>query len=179
MISDTRTRLPELYLAVDPARGQLSGTDPAWLAAILRGLPGKADPEAPRPTAVIRTQADRAGGSGQSQPWAAFHDWRDTVTRDYVLKAVVSKAGFAVSVETAPRHALPHGRTLRIQRSEGTVLEIMLDQGFGYWRSRSGAFDFAASASEQASLLFRGDIAVVGSPSHPTILILDLSNAAP
>jgi len=127
---------------------------------------------------VIRTQADRAGSSGQAQPWAAFHDLRDTAIRDHVLKAVVSDAGFAVAVETAPRHALPHGRTLRIEHSEGNALEIMLDQGFGYWRSRSGAFDFAAPASEQARLVARGDIAVVGSSAHPTILILDLSKAA-
>ena len=150
----------------------------ALLAAVLRELPGIADVGAPRPAAVIRTQADRAGGSGQAQPWATFHDWRDAAIRDHVLKTVVSAAGFAVSVETAPRHLLPHGRTLRIQHSEGPPLEIMLDQGFGYWRSRGGAFDFAAPASEQARLVARGDIIVVGSSSHPTTLILDLSNRA-
>ena len=149
----------------------------ALLAAVLRGLSGKSDQGAVvRPAAVIRTLADRVGSSGQSQPSAIFHDWRDTATRDHVLKAIVSDAGFAVSVETAPRHALPHGRNLRIRHSEGVTFEIMLDQGFGYWRSRSGAYDFSAPLPEQTRFLARGDFTVVGSPTHPTIFILDLSN---
>ena len=54
----------------------------------------------------------------------------------------------------------------------------MLDQGFGYWRSRGGTFDFAARPSEQASVITQGDIRVVGSSEYPTTLILDLTNAA-
>jgi DEAD/DEAH box helicase domain-containing protein len=144
------------------------------LASVLRALPDKA---AKLPV-IIRTLADRASSIAQSQPYAIFHDWRDTATRDRVLKAAVENAGFSASIEAASRQALPHGRTFRIRHSNSSTLEIMLDQGFGYWRSRHGAFDFAASVPEQVRAVTRGDIAVVGSSPHSTTLILDLSTSA-
>lgn len=145
----------------------------ALLAAVLRSLPGKVA----RPAAMIRTLADRPGSVGQSQPYAMFHDWCDVATRNHVLRNVVENAGFATSVDATSRHVLPHGRTLRIQNSKGNTAEVMLDQGFGYWRSRGGAFDFTASAADQAKSLARGDISIVGSQPHHTTIILDLSNA--
>lgn len=150
----------------------------ALLTSVLRVLLGKPDRSAPNPTAVIRTLGDRGGGIGQTQPFSIFHDWRDSATRDQVLKAVVSGLGYATSVETAVRQALPHGRNLRLKNSEGVSLEIMLDQGFGYWRSRGGTFDFTARPSEQASVIAQGEIRVVASSEHPTTFILDLTNAA-
>jgi hypothetical protein len=106
-----------------------------------------------------------------------FHDWRDAATRNRVLREVVENAGFATSVEVTSRHALPHGRTLRIRNSKGSLIEVMLDQGFGYWRSRDGTFDFTASASDQAKSVARGDISVMGSSPHYTTIILDLLKA--
>jgi hypothetical protein len=149
----------------------------ALLASVLRALPGKSHRDTVRPTVVIRTMSDRGVGIGQTQPFAIFHDWRDPATRDQVLKAVVSGVGFTASVEALPRHTLPHGRNLRMRNSEGMILDIMLDQGFGYWRSRSGTFDFTARASEQAASVARGDVGVVGASEHPTTLILDLTKA--
>jgi DEAD/DEAH box helicase domain-containing protein len=150
----------------------------ALLAAVLKSIPGKIAKEADRPTAIIRTLADRPGNVRQSQPYAIFHDWGDSAIRDYVLKSASADAGFNVSLETAPRSSLPHGRDLRLRNAEGMVLDIMLDQGFGYWRSRTGSFDFAARPSEQARSVISGIISVVGSPNYPTTFIVEVLNPA-
>jgi DEAD/DEAH box helicase domain-containing protein len=147
----------------------------ALLAAVLRSIPGRVGKAEMRPTAVVRTIEDHPGNGRQSQPYAISHDWIGPDIRDYVLKEVIANAGFVVLLETASRQALPHGRSLRIHHSEGAILDILLDQGFGYWRSRSGNFDFAAPPSDQARSVAQGHVTVVGSMAYPTTLILDMS----
>jgi len=138
--------------------------------SVLRGLPRNLSERA---KVTIRTMADKPAGYGTASPSTIFDDWRNVATRDRVLKACIADAGFSAALETARRQMLPHGRSLRVRNARGSTLEIVLDQGFGYWRSRGGSFDFAADPLNQATVIVRGNAEVIGSSFHPTAIIVE------
>ena len=121
---------------------------------------------------LIRTTDGRAAGR-EGVPVSIAHDWRDESTRKAVLGTLLRKAGFTCDVEVGSRSALPHARVLRLSCEAGSV-DMILDQGFGYWRSvKSVPFPFTASIAGQAEALTRTEIIVAGQRSFPTELFVD------
>lgn len=85
------------------------------------------------------------------QPFAPDHDWAWDEDRRDVLEELLDTRGFAVDLDEG---GAPHGRMISLAFADGTTVRIILDQGFGPWRTpRSARFDFGATADRQATKL--------------------------
>ena len=123
----------------------------------------------------IRTQNQRSGGSIYGAPYHLHHDWSQAATRDAVLSEFLVR-DCDVTLETAASRDLPHARMLRLVAETGERLEILLDQGFGYWRSSpSCPFDFTQLSRNQATALRQSNGKVVSCSEHPTWVIVDIT----
>ena len=141
------------------------------LAATLKALPLPAGVKIP---VRVRTQDTRQGGGASTFPYALHHDWVDSKTRTEVLRAALTGNALSVDIRTAARSELPHARVMRLIASDGQRLEIMLDQGFGYWRTQRGpAFDFNRFPAAQAAALIIRDDRVLGSTENATSIIVE------
>jgi ATP-dependent helicase YprA (DUF1998 family) len=81
------------------------------------------------------------------QPFAPDHDWQFAEDRDDVLVGLLEGAGFVTPLED--RNAA-HGRVLSLYFADRKVVRIVLDQGFGPWRTPSFArFEFGLEATKQ------------------------------
>lgn len=87
----------------------------------------------------------------ERQPFAPDHDWQWEEDRADVLEAVLAaKALTATLVE----QGAAHGRVMTLSFVGGAVVRLVLDQGFGPWRTPSYAkFDFGVDAQRQADRL--------------------------
>ena len=86
-------------------------------------------------------------------PHCLHHGWSVPGDRDRVLTTMLHQAGFAATLEVGGRDEVAHQRSLVVQWADSEV-EIVLDQGFGCWRtSRSIPFDFARPADAQVEAL--------------------------
>jgi hypothetical protein len=122
---------------------------------------------------VVRTLGDR-GGSRAGIPSRLRDDWPNLQTRNGVLLKLVTTLGFAATVEVGERADLPHARMLRIEGARHRV-EILLDQGFGFWRpTQRIPFYFNAREDEQALELSRANFSVVGERDRMTELFVEL-----
>ncbi|MCA9130737.1 MAG: hypothetical protein KDB22_26810, partial [Planctomycetales bacterium] len=85
---------------------------------------------------------------------ALHHDWRDDGTQKAVLQDLF-KAYFHVSVKVYARpHELSHSRFLSIRWTNGFHVEINLDQGVGFYRTKAfKGFDFSLPPESQAQRL--------------------------
>jgi DEAD/DEAH box helicase domain-containing protein len=111
--------------------------------------------------AVEVSSVDHAG-TALRLPETIAHDWRDAGARDAVLRGLLEQAGLAATVHTAERGALAHARRLTIEGAAGG-LDIVLDQGFGHWRSLGAVpFDFTARLDDQVRHLDRCAVRIVG-----------------
>lgn len=74
-------------------------------------------------------------------------DWRREDNRSVVAASLAKARGLALDWRLG--HP-PHGRRLTLQFASGRMAEVLLDQGFGAWRSDRGtAFDFLRPAARQ------------------------------
>ena len=141
------------------------------LAATLKALP------LPRGVKIpirVRTQDTRQGGGASTFPYALHHDWVDSGTRNEVLRGVLTGNALSVDIRTAARSELPHARVMRLIAVDDQRLEIMLDQGFGYWRTQRGpAFDFNRFPAAQAAALIIRDDRILGSTDNATSIIVE------
>jgi hypothetical protein len=111
---------------------------------------------------ALATLRDQLGGSAdmplqittgrfrpnQRQPFAPDHDWEWEEDRRNVLAAVLESHNFSTSVS---EHDAAHGRTLTLLFEQGVKVRVVLDQGFGPWRTpRFARFDFSEPADRQA-----------------------------
>lgn len=102
-----------------------------------------AAPDAALPLAIV-TNAFRPN---DRQPSAPDHDWQWEDDRREVLLALLEARGF--SVDLAERGAA-HGRTITLAFAGGTTVRVVLDQGFGPWRTpRYAKFDFGDAVDRQ------------------------------
>lgn len=111
------------------------------LAALRDGLaaPGEAIP------LRIVTNPFRAN---DRQPFAPDHDWQWDEDRRTVLTALPQARGFVVDLD---ERGAAHGRTMTLTFADGAVVRVVLDQGFGVWRTpRFARFDFGDAADRQA-----------------------------
>jgi hypothetical protein len=90
------------------------------------------------------------------------------------LKAILGRAGFALSLEIADRRELVHARCLTIETKSHGSVDLLLDQGFGHWVTRNRvAFDFTVAAPKQASALLLLDASVMGDRGKSTEVFVD------
>lgn len=74
--------------------------------------------------------------SNERQPFAPDHDWQDEDDRSEVLRALLQARDFAPELV---EHGADHGRTMVLRFDGGATVRIVLDQGFGAWRTPSFA----------------------------------------
>lgn len=87
----------------------------------------------------------------ERQPFAPDHDWQWSEDRKNVLVQLLEGRGFSTNLI---EHGAGHGRVLTLQFSNGEQVRVILDQGFGPWRTpRFARFDFGQDNSRQATKL--------------------------
>jgi hypothetical protein len=126
---------------------------------------------------VIRTQGQRRDSCGGFSDHI-YHDWANADVRKAVLGAGMAKAEVLATIRLQDLRRLPHGRTLDEYRDGGRV-ELLLDQGFGYWRVRGRVpFDFNANVQRQAEALARVPVTVAGCGHYRTTVIVDVKESS-
>lgn len=84
----------------------------------------------------------------ERQPFAPDHDWQWEEDRAAVTHALLDARGFAVTLDEG---GAQHGRAMTLTFAGGAVVRVVLDQGFGPWRTpRFARFDFGDPADRQA-----------------------------
>lgn len=87
------------------------------------------------------------------QPFAPDHDWQWAEDRREVLAALLTAHHFAPLLSEV---GAAHGRTMKLTFASGAHVRLILDQGFGPWRTpRYAKFDFGQAAAGQADRLAR------------------------
>jgi ATP-dependent helicase YprA (DUF1998 family) len=127
---------------------------------------------------VIRTQGERRDSRGGYTD-QINHDWGNASVRKAVLEAVMARAGVQATVRLEDLRSLAHGRTLDIEYDDGGRVEILFDQGLGYWKVRGRVpFDFNANVPRQAEALARAPVTVAGDRQYRTTVIIDLQKSS-
>ena len=79
-----------------------------------------------------------------------FHTFPADATRGAVLEALLSNA----QIDIREKAELPHARSLALRLGDGRNITILLDQGFGAWRTGGAPkHDFSAKPAQQARSL--------------------------
>ncbi len=118
---------------------------------------------------LIRTTASPQLQTGH----ALHHDWRDDGTQKAVLHHLF-KPYFKVSVIVYARpHELGHSRFLSLAWENGLRVDVNLDQGVGFYRTKTfKSFDFAPTPDSQAQKLNALRLSVENqSPSMPLYIL--------
>jgi hypothetical protein len=117
----------------------------------------------------IRTTQSQQYQIGQ----ALYHDWRDAGAQQSVLEHLF-KSNFKVSVTVYPKPPnLSHSRYLSMAWANGVRVDINLDQGVGFYRTKAYIpFDFSTPSDVQAQKLAKLRIVVENqSPSMPIYVL--------
>jgi hypothetical protein len=148
------------------------------LCQTIRSVPGTKR-QAPPPSLRIITQGDRRDAR-PGLPDQLHHDWSSGTLRKAVLTAALQGSGFAADIQFKDLRDLPHRRSLQIGFEDGGCVEILFDQGMGYWRVRGRSpFDFNANVTRQAGALVGSSAYIVGDRHHKTTILVDVSRLAP
>ena len=100
-------------------------------------------------SATVRISSARASRT-EIRSWAIFHNYVEDAVRRAVLEALLPGA----RVDIRHRTELPHERSFRFRLGDGRVTTVLLDQGFGAWRTRGAPpHDFTAEPAGQARSL--------------------------
>ena len=103
----------------------------------------------------------------ERQPYAPDHDWQWEEDRREILLALLEQHGFAADLEEGKA---AHGRVITLAFVGGKSVRVILDQGFGPWRTPAFAkFNFGDDAltqarridGYQAMLAIRGPVYIV------------------
>lgn len=104
----------------------------------------------------------------ERQPYLFLHDWAWAEDRDLVLRHLVQAR--RMELELALDGAA-HGRQIDLLFDDGSKVRIVLDQGFGPWRSPPFArFDFAENASTQAARIDKTNVMIAA--QGPTYIVV-------
>jgi len=137
------------------------------LFEVLNEMPGK---EATQ-VKVATARLDRSERSG----WAVFHSYPEDGQRRQVLQALLPKA----FVEIRIKGELPHARSLTLTLGDGRRVVLLLDQGFGAWRTETAArYDFSAAPLSQARALRAAVFRVRAEPAGELPIVLEEGLAA-
>ena len=103
----------------------------------------------------------------ERQPYAPDHDWQWEEDRRDILLALLEDRGFAADLDEGKA---AHGRVIMLEFADGRKVRVILDQGFGPWRTPVFAkFNFGDDAltqarrigEYQAMLTIRGPVYIV------------------
>ncbi|MBF4448252.1 hypothetical protein ERJ76_21795, partial [Vibrio anguillarum] len=92
-------------------------------------------------------------------PFAVNHDWNNRYDYDAIFNAwLTHMAGKRVDINIIDnKREVPHRRAIQLHFSTGDIVEVILDQGFGYWRlGLAGGmhrFDFMRDTQDQIKRL--------------------------
>ncbi len=87
------------------------------------------------------------------------HDWSDDAVRRDVLQLLASRLGLALTIVLG---APSHSRRIDVTLLGGQSACILLDQGFGAWRTLSSApFSFEETPTKQSNALIASDVRIV------------------
>ena len=137
------------------------------LASVLKAL------GCPAGTSVTVVTTEARPDGRDVLPTALHHDWPDQAVRDAVLTQVLRGIGLSPTVQALPRAGTPHARTLLLN-GEGATVELLLDQGFGFWRpARYTPFAFTAASGQQASDLAASVFQVAGERDRTTEVFIE------
>lgn len=102
------------------------------------------DPDAALPVRIVTNPLR----PNERQPFAPDHDWQFAQDRDAVLLGLVDAAGMGAELMDG---GADHGRVLTLTFAGGNTVRLVLDQGFGPWRTpRFAKWDhFGADAERQ------------------------------
>ena len=104
--------------------------------------------------------------------WAVYHDFtNDKMCRD-VLQAMLPGA----EIDVRGKAELPHERSLGLRLGDGRCTTILLDQGFGAWRTSRETgpprHDFGAEPSRQARSLLAMDFKITVEAGREAPIVL-------
>lgn len=122
-------------------------------------------------TVVIETTAAGSRYRDTGNPFDISHDWRDQRVQKDTVEAYASLRGLDLKLL---HRSVPHGRFLRLTFTDGTVRQIVLDQGFGPWRPPAGVrnrYDFSLAADQQAKRLAAASFVVARSGIGASYLV--------
>ena len=99
---------------------------------------------------------------GDGPPRLGVHNWPDGQAQASCISAYAGLTRLPVQIV---QREVPHGRYLRITFANGRTAQLVLDQGFGAWRSQGGSalHDFRAPAQKQALAMRSWNVGVVRS----------------
>lgn len=107
-----------------------------------------------------------------------IHNWRDDEERCDVIEAIIP----GIDIDLRQRRECPHQRFFRLEYSDGKVIEITLDQGFGAWTLvlKSLRFDGQALPNRQAAMLKAAqlDISMQHGARYESPVIVEVCNDA-
>ncbi len=143
------------------------------LVEVIRHMPGASSGNAARlRVSTARRTRNELERVAERPRWAVHNDFTDdSMCRD-VLKVLLPDA----EIDFRSKAEVPHERSLGLLLGDGRRTKVLLDQGFGAWRTSraSGAprHDFEADPSRQARSLMALDfrIAVEGRREAPIVL---------
>lgn len=98
----------------------------------------------------------------ERSPYRIFDDWENEEDREKVAKQLGEKFGLDVSLEV--KSSADHGRKIILEYESGEKALVLLDQGFGYFKTggKPPRHDFRSSPAAQSSNLIRSDAVVSG-----------------
>ncbi len=112
------------------------------LVEVIRALPGAKSAKLKVSTARLFRR--------ERQGWTVFHTFPADATRGAVLEALLPNA----QIDIREKAELPHARSLALHLGDGRNITILLDQGFGAWRTGGAPkHDFSAEPAQQARSL--------------------------
>lgn len=106
-------------------------------------------------TSIILETAETTETNKQ-YPTMFYHDWDDADTRNEVLTALFDKIGLKFQLKEKNKKYLEHNRIMTIEMENGEKINLILDQGFSYWRCLAycyaeNIFPFDADIDEQVA----------------------------
>jgi hypothetical protein len=83
-----------------------------------------------------------------------YHDWHQRRIHESVMEKIFDSLSSTTDLTFSDVRSAEHKRSMRVEWESGLVLEIMLDQGFGFLQARQGReFPFEATPEQQARTL--------------------------
>jgi hypothetical protein len=102
------------------------------------------------------------------QPYLFFHDWEWAEDRDLVLRQMLQARRFDLDLRLS---GAAHGRQIDLSFDDDSKVRIVLDQGFGPWRSPPFArFDFAQDVDSQSSKIDKANMMIAA--RGPTYIVV-------
>lgn len=106
--------------------------------------------------ASITLETAETTKTNKQYPTMFYHDWDDVDARNEVLTALFDKIELKFQLKEKNKKYLEHNRIMTIELENGEKINLILDQGFSYWRCLAycyaeNIFPFDADIDEQVA----------------------------